>query len=124
MRASIPVALGSDWRDVEHDDLRECDPLLGMYVAVERRAPGADEPWAPDEAIDVAQALHGYTVGGAVAGRQEHRRGCLRVGHDADITVLSEDIVAGGAKSLLRARVLLTLVAGRTAFAEDGKCDH
>ncbi len=115
-RAGVPVALGSDWRGAEHDDLRECDPLLGMYVAVERRAPGVAEPWTAEEGIDVAQALHGYTVGGAIAGRQSHRRGSLRVGQDADITVVSEDIVTGGPESLLRARILLTVVGGRTAF--------
>jgi predicted amidohydrolase YtcJ len=46
----------------------------------------------------------------------EYRRGAVAPGNDADLVVLSRDIVADGSTALLDARVLLTIVAGRVMY--------
>ncbi|CAB4903129.1 unannotated protein [freshwater metagenome] len=101
------VALGSDWPVVG------LDPREGMASARLRRDP-ADPGRAPydDQALDGLQALLGYTRDAARAVGEDHRRGTIRPGLDADLTVLAEDPVDTPAADLTAVPVLLTLVAG------------
>lgn len=92
--------------------LAEFDPLANMYVAVTRGTPGT-EPFHPEQAITVEEALRAYTVNPAYASREEHSKGTVTVGKLADLVVLSEDVVTGGPESLLRAEVELTILGGR-----------
>ena len=47
----------------------------------------------------------------------EHRRGAVKVGKQADLTVLSRDILAVDAAALLDTRVLMTIVGGRVVYS-------
>jgi predicted amidohydrolase YtcJ len=101
------VALGSDWPVVG------LDPREGMASARMRRDP-ADPSRAPydDQAVDGLRALIGYTRNAARAVGEDHRRGTIRRGFDADLTVLAEDPVDVEAEALTSVDVLLTVVAG------------
>ncbi|MDO9410636.1 amidohydrolase [Patulibacter sp.] len=101
------VALGSDWPVVG------LDPREGMASARLRRDP-SDPGRAPydDQAIDGLQALLGYTRNAARAVGEDHRRGTIRPGFDADLTVLAEDPVDVPAEDLMGVPVVLTVVAG------------
>ncbi|MFF9012960.1 amidohydrolase [Streptomyces sp. NPDC014870] len=86
--AGAVLALSSDW------NVAEMDPMVGIYTAVTRRAlNGGGEPWTPEETIDVASAVEGYTMGSAYANFLEEERGSLTVGKLADFVVLSRDIL-------------------------------
>ncbi|MEU9701574.1 amidohydrolase [Streptomyces sp. NPDC047981] len=86
--AGAVLALSSDW------NVAEMDPMVGIYTAVTRRAlNGGGEPWTPEETIDVATAVEGYTMGSAYANFLEEERGSLTVGKLADFVVLSRDIL-------------------------------
>ncbi|MGW6563957.1 amidohydrolase [Streptomyces sp. NPDC054975] len=86
--AGAVLALSSDW------NVAEMDPMVGIYTAVTRRAlNGGGEPWTPEETIDVATAVEGYTMGSAYANFLEKERGSLTVGKLADFVVLSRDIL-------------------------------
>ncbi|MFI8825345.1 amidohydrolase [Streptomyces sp. NPDC053431] len=86
-RAGALLALSSDW------NVAEMDPMIGIHAAVTRRPPGGGEAWTPEETLDVATAVEGYTMGSARANFLEHDRGSLTVGKLADFVVLSRDIL-------------------------------
>ncbi|MEV7615641.1 amidohydrolase [Streptomyces sp. NPDC089799] len=87
--AGAVLAFSSDW------NVAEMDPMIGIYTAVTRRPLAGDGPaWRPEETVDVATAVHGYTMGSAYANFLEDERGSLTVGKLADFVVLSRDIFA------------------------------
>jgi predicted amidohydrolase YtcJ len=97
--AGAVVANGSD------APIEELDPLAGIAAGV-RRSDDDRPPWRPYETLTVDQALQATTVNPAWLAGDEHRRGKLLPGYDADLVVLdSED--------LTRAEVVATMVAGR-----------
>jgi predicted amidohydrolase YtcJ len=115
LRAGARLACGSDW------PVSAPDPLLGMHVAVNRRAPG--EPDAPPlvagEALTVEQALAGYTAGSAWVNRLEGTTGRIEVGRAADLVAVDRDLLAGDPADLGATRVVRTYADGRVVFARD-----
>jgi predicted amidohydrolase YtcJ len=101
------VANGSD------APIEELDPLAGIAAGV-RRTLDDRPPWRPDEALTVEQALRATTVNPAWLSGDEHRRGKLVPGHDADLVVLDRDPVA----DVAGARVVATMVAGRWVWGQ------
>jgi predicted amidohydrolase YtcJ len=87
------------------------DPLAGIHAAVHRTADHR-EPWHPDQRIPVADAILGFTAGGAYATGEERRRGLLLPGYAADLVVLDTDIVTHPDR-ISSARVEATMLAGR-----------
>lgn len=69
-----------------------------------------------DQAVDGLQALHGYTVGAALAGGDGDRLGRLRPGYQADITVFEADPVECDPDELVSVPVLATIVDGDLTF--------
>lgn len=86
-------------------------PWDGIGDAVGRASDGGDAI-GPNEAISVREAIHSYTVGGAVAMKQEDWRGTLMPGMAADLIVIDHDPFAASAARLKKTRVLLTMVRG------------
>ncbi len=107
--AGAVLALGSDF-PIENPDV-----LAGLYAARTRQdASGKPEGgWWPGERLTGQEALEGFTVGPAWASFAEERRGRLKVGMDADFTVLSVDPVEDEARALVDAKVVATVVEGR-----------
>jgi predicted amidohydrolase YtcJ len=114
-RAGARVACGSDW------PVSAPDPLLGMHVAVNRRAPDAPdaEPLLAEEALTVEQALAGYTTVSAWLNRLEDVTGRIEVGYAADLVVVDRDVLGGDVSELGGTRVLRTYADGRVVFARD-----
>ncbi len=106
--AGATLAFGSDC------PVETLDPLQGIYAAATRRRPAeaGGSPWHTEQCVSVEEAVRAYTVGPAVAGGQEDRRGMVRPGMLADLTVLTRDIVAAPAEEVLSARVACTVVGG------------
>lgn len=106
--SGIPLALGSD---VPVDT---CDPLRILHAAVMRRDDRTPDrtSWLPDQALTIAQALWGYTVGAAYAGGQESQQGSLTPGKLADLVVLREDPFTVPPERLMGAEIAATLVGG------------
>jgi predicted amidohydrolase YtcJ len=108
--AGVRVALSSDAPVVEDDN-----PLVGMMAAITRRD-NEGELIAPEQAITAAEALRGYTVGGAVASGDEANRGTIETGKWADLAVLSGDPLTCPAEALPDIRVDMTLLAGSVVY--------
>jgi predicted amidohydrolase YtcJ len=114
-RAGARLACGSDW------PVSAPDPLLGMHVAVNRRAPGDPdaEPLLPGEALTVQRALAGYTTGSAWLNRLEDVSGRIEVGYAADLVAVDRDVLGGDGAELGATRVTRTYADGRLVFARD-----
>jgi predicted amidohydrolase YtcJ len=108
--AGVRVALSSDAPVVEDDN-----PLIGMMAAITRRD-NEGQPIAPEQAITAAEALRGYTMGGAIASGDETNRGSIEPGKWADLTVLSGNPLAVPPEALPGISADMTFVAGRVAY--------
>ncbi|MFF0519864.1 amidohydrolase [Actinomadura nitritigenes] len=106
LRAGATLAAGSDW------PVSSADPIKGIHVAVNRVLPGGgDEPFLPEQALDLATALAAYTAGSAHVNHLDDT-GSLRPGNRADLVVLDRDPFAGPAAAIAETRVHLTYVDG------------
>jgi len=57
-----------------------------------------------------------FTLWPAYASFEDHRRGMIKVGYDADFTILSRDITRIPAAEILETKVLMTVVAGEIIY--------
>jgi predicted amidohydrolase YtcJ len=86
-------------------------PWDGIADAV-LRVSDSGAPIGAGEAVTVREAIHSYTVGGAIAMKQEGWRGTLENGMAADLIVIDRDPFAADAAPLRQTQVLLTMVRG------------
>lgn len=103
--AGVPLAFGSDF------PVEDADPRAGLAAAETRAAPGGG-PLGPEEALGRADALAAFTRGAAFACFAEGRRGMVRAGLDADLTLFAGDPAACGPDALRALPVAGTLVGG------------
>jgi len=104
----IPVAFGSD------APVEEPSPLQGIYAACTRKTPFIEEdPFLPQEALTLSQALDAYTFWGAWSMYQEKAKGEIALGRKADLVLLSENIFRLPLSQMGKARVLLTISGGK-----------
>jgi predicted amidohydrolase YtcJ len=106
------LALGSDWF------VAPPTPLEGIYAAVTRRTLDDKNPagWVPEQKITVEEALKAYTAGGAYAAFMERDAGTLAPGMLADLTVIDRDLRAIPAAEICDARIVQTIVGGKTVY--------
>lgn len=115
-RAGVTIAMGSDW------PVSSADPMAGIHVAVNRRAPAADPdrpPLGDRQELTLAQALAAYTAGSAHLGRLGSISGVIAEGTPADLAVLSENPFDLPASEIGRTRVRRTYVGGELVHAND-----
>jgi predicted amidohydrolase YtcJ len=94
----------------------EVDPLLGIWLAVNRRTSGG-QPIGESEAVSVEMALRGFGPDAAYLGFQEQRLGTIAPGYYADFTVLSSDPVAEP-EAIKDLRVQATVIDGDITYQE------
>jgi len=110
----IPLALGSD------APVETFDPLRILYAATTRRdnATPRRPPWLPDQALPIAEALWGYTLGPAYAGAEEKRKGSLTAGKLGDAVVLRENILDVPQEKMPENGVQATILGGKIVYGE------
>ncbi|MGC3999008.1 MAG: amidohydrolase [Anaeromyxobacter sp.] len=108
--AGVPLAFGSDF------PIESPDPRLGLLAAEERRGPDG-RAFSPEERLGRLEALRAFTSGAARAAFAEDRRGVIREGLEADLTLLGQDLLAVEAEALPRVPVTATVVAGEVVWA-------
>ena len=94
------------------------DPFAGMAAALTRED-AAGQPfggWQPQERLDRASALAGYTSGAAWAGFAEQRFGRLAPGLRADFVLIDADPLLAAPAALRKARVIETWIGGEKVF--------
>ena len=75
--------------------IEEGNPIFEYYAAVTRQNHDAmpKDGWQAQEIISRIDALKMFTTWAAYGEFAEHRRGKIRPGFDADLTILSDDIL-------------------------------
>jgi predicted amidohydrolase YtcJ len=69
--------------------------------------------------IDLATAIDMYTRNAAYIMRLEHETGSIEVGKRADLIVLDRNLFEVPATRINEARVLLTMMDGRTVYSAE-----
>ena len=106
------LAFASDW------PVADIDPLRCIQAAM-LRAPY--DKTCTDQCVSLHQALAAYTIGGAYAEHSEDRKGMLKPGYLADVTILSGDIEAVSAERISDLHVAHTICGGRVVYSADGR---
>ena len=111
------LAFGSDWPVVT------LNPWEGVQTTVTRQtSEGQPEAgFVPEQRLTVAQAIEGYTIGAAFAGRREKSEGSLEVGKLADLIILSQNIFDVEPHKIGATKVVTTIVGGRLVYQADTK---
>jgi hypothetical protein len=108
--------LGIRWGLHSDCPVTEVNPLLGIWLAVNRRTSGG-QPIGEDEKVSVEQALRGFGPDAAFLGFQERNLGQIAPGYLADFVVVSGDPVADpeGIKDL---SITATVIDGDIVYQE------
>lgn len=108
----IIVSGGSDW------PVSNMDPMVSIHFLVTRMLEPLSDgvALAPDQAIGVKDAVRIHTYNGAFTTFEEDIKGSLEVGKLADITVLSEDILAIAPERLREVRTDVTILDGKVIY--------
>ena len=105
LEAGVPLAFGSDF------PVEGIDPREGLRAAVARK-PAAGPVWMPEQRLTRPEALHAFTAGAAYAEFAEGRRGCIRAGFDADLTVFGKDLLEVHIDEVPAVPIAATVVGG------------
>jgi predicted amidohydrolase YtcJ len=106
------LAFGSDWPVVT------LNPWTGVQTAVTRQTHEGQpaEGFVPSQRLTVAEAIAGYTIGAAYAGRREKTEGSIEPGKMADLIVVSQNVFEVDSRHLDETKVLTTIVGGRVVY--------
>jgi predicted amidohydrolase YtcJ len=106
------LAFGSDWPVVT------LDPWIGLQLAVTRQTiEGKPEGgFHPEQRVTLAEAIAGYTLGAAFAGRREKSEGSLEPGKLADLIVVSQNVFEIDPHKIAGTKVVTTMVGGRVVY--------
>lgn len=106
------LSFGSDWPVVTLNPWPALQFLLTRETTEGTPAGG----WHPQERLSLAQAIDGYTLGGAFAGRREKTEGALEPGKLADMILVSQDLFRTDTQKIGQTKVLITMVAGKVVY--------
>ena len=121
IRRGTRIAFGSDW------PVSSADPLQEIHVAVNRvlsaslgrrGEPECTDPFQPEQAITVEDAIDAFTAGVAWVNHSEEVAGRLRPGMRADVTVLDQDLFAIPARDIGSTSVVMTVAGGTVVYGD------
>jgi predicted amidohydrolase YtcJ len=122
VRSGARLAFGSDW------SVSSPNPMWEMAIAVHRKVSrrhagvvgerATKETFLPDERIDLATAIHAFTMGSAYVNHLDEVSGSIEVGKEADLVVVDRNLFDLSLDELTDARVQLTMVAGAPVFVD------
>ena len=94
------------------------NPWYGLQNALTRQTREGDPPdgFVPHERISLEDAIKGYTLGAAYAGRRDKTEGSIEAGKVADLIVLSQDLFKIEPNQIANTEVLLTMVGGKVVY--------
>ena len=121
VRQGTRIAFGSDW------PVSSADPLQEIHVAVNRvlserlgrrGEPECTDPFQPEQAITLEDAIDGFTAGAAWVNHEEDVAGRLLPGMRADVTVLDQDLFAIPARDIGSTSVVMTVAGGTVVYGD------
>lgn len=111
-RRGVHLSFGTDC------PVEECDPFANIYCAVTRcdKQGWPEGGYAPEEKMDIYDAVDAYTIESAYMQFMEDRKGRLLPGYLADFAVLDRDIFTIDPKEIMDIQVDLTAVDGTVVY--------
>ncbi len=104
--AGAMLAFGSDW------SVSTANPFPQIETALTRQGGGAEEPFLPEQRIDLASAVEAFTINAAFVNGIEEQTGSIEVGKLADLVVVDRNLFEIDPRNISDAQVLLTLMEG------------
>ncbi|AYH02802.1 amidohydrolase [Pectobacterium parmentieri] len=119
LRSGAVVAGGSDWPAGGPTP----SPWIGIEGLVTRQNPLGDAPGtlAPEEAVDLSEAIRIYTINSAKAMGIEKETGSVELGKSADLIVLDRHLFNVPIKQVHRANVVKTYFKGQLVHSAPEK---
>jgi predicted amidohydrolase YtcJ len=116
-RTGAVLVAGSDW------SVSSLNPLDGIEVGITHRQPDfpRQKPWNPAERLDLATMIAMYTINAAYANHRDRETGSIEVGKLADLVVLDRNLFAIAPEQIHYARVVRTLLEGKTVYQRGGR---
>ncbi|MFV0526150.1 MAG: amidohydrolase [Acidimicrobiales bacterium] len=94
-------------------------PLLGIHDMVNQKT-ASGEPFVPEEALNVLEAVAAYTLGSAHAAHEDDRKGRLAPGMLADFVVLGDDLLTVDRDGIGEVRIDATVIGGTEVYRRPG----
>lgn len=106
------LAFGSDWPVVT------LNPWPGVQTALTRQTSEGNPlgGFIPQQRLSLEDAIRGYTLGAAFAGRREKTEGSLEPGKLADFILLDRDLFKIEPSEIGKTEVLITMVGGKVVY--------
>ncbi|MCP1288212.1 amidohydrolase [Mammaliicoccus sciuri] len=92
------------------------NPMLGIHAAVNRQTYGEEGAYFIEEALSVFDALRLYTTLASEIGQTTDRTGKIKVGYEADFTVLDQNPFKVNRQDLAQIKAKLTIVNGNIVY--------
>ena len=77
-----------------------------------------EEGWFPEQKISVAEAIRAYTINNAYAAFDADKRGSIKVGKLADLTVCDRNLLKIDPRDVLKMNVTMTIVDGKIVYGD------
>ena len=112
LNTGVVIPNGSDF------PVEAANPLISFHSFVTRQDAENFPPggWMPEQRTTRQEALWSITLWPAYAAFMENESGSLTAGKYADFVVLDRDIMTVAPEEVLRTRVLMTVLGGRTIY--------
>ncbi len=110
----VLLASGSDLTGLTTGDIYK--PLDQMEIGHNRQAidrPADDVMPEPGQRLNLVELIRSYTINGAYMLRREGRLGSIKVGKQADLVVLDQNLFDVPAHDIHKIRVLFTMMDGK-----------
>ena len=95
----------------------EISPIGSFHCSVTRELADGST-FQPQEVYSRERALYSYTMGNAIAAFEEDIKGSLTPGKLADITILSQDLLAVADDEINDTEIVMTIVGGEVRYAD------
>ena len=92
--------------------VEDVNPLPCIYASVTRMFNPGQPAFFPEQSMTRAEALLSYTAWNAYAAFEENKKGALKVGMLADITVFDTDLLECEPEKIKTAKILKTILGG------------
>ncbi|HTY82050.1 MAG TPA: amidohydrolase family protein, partial [Dehalococcoidales bacterium] len=114
-RIKAPLDAGVNVAGSSDTPVVPCDPLMGVYSAVMRRA-RSGQTLLPEERLTPETALKLFTINAAYADFDETIKGSIAPGKLADLVVLSDDPTRVPPENIKDIKVEMTIVGGKVVW--------
>jgi predicted amidohydrolase YtcJ len=114
------LSFGSDWPGTSAAEYF-IHPKYLLHAAVSRTTIKGEPMggWFPDQKISMHEALKAYTINNAFAAFEPDKRGSIREGKLADITVCDLNLMEIDPDDILKMNIEMTIVDGKIVYERD-----